>query len=297
MTSYTTTTRPAEAVSLQGWGVRHPLAAYFTLAYAGTWLLFLPIVLSARGLGLVPWQPPDAVSFVLFFGATYTGPLLAAMLMTAATEGRAGITRLLRRMVQWRVGWLPYLVILGYPLIFLAGLVPWVGAAPLSSLAARPALYLGVFLPNLLIGILLPGLGEETGWRGFALPRLQQQNGALLGSLILGALHAIWHLPGYLVADPMGSGVFDPNVFVGNSFAIVFSTLLWTWVFNRGRGSVLIAILVHSASNAAGALVPALVTNLPPDPWGTAKIMAGVALVVVLLTRGRLGYDKGAGEA
>src|SRR5262245_66137474 len=81
---------------------RHPLASFFVLAYAGTWLFELPYVLSEYGTGLLPtrspllpWTSPVSI---------FMGPFLAAFLVTGATEGRAGVRRLLRRFVLWRVG-------------------------------------------------------------------------------------------------------------------------------------------------------------------------------------------------
>jgi membrane protease YdiL (CAAX protease family) len=272
---------------------RHPLVAYFALAFAGTWALFFPVALSRRGLGVLPVAFPPAAVFVLYFLATYAGPFLSAFVVTAATDGKPGVRQLLRRMRQWRVGVRWYLVILaGYPLVFLVGLTPLLGTQPLAGLVQRWPLLLSVYLPNILIGLILPALGEETGWRGFALPRLEAQYGALGGSLILGSLHALWHLPAYLAPGFILSGPFDMTVFVANSLAILAATLIWTWVVNNAQASILIAMLVHATSNATSALIPKLLPALPDDPWGAFKILGGLALLIVVLTRGRLAYRR-----
>jgi membrane protease YdiL (CAAX protease family) len=271
---------------------RHPLAAYFALAFLGTWLFFAPIVLSRRGAGLLPFDLPDAAGLILFFLATYTGPLLAGFLVTGAAEGRPGVRRLARRIVQWRVGLGWYLLVLaGYPVVFLLGLRALAGVDGAGSLVAQWPLLATSYLPNILLGLLLPSLGEETGWRGFALPRLQWRYGPLWGSLILGALHGVWHLPAYFVPGAILPSAFDPTVFVANTLAIVASTIVWTWLFNHAGGSVLFAMLIHATSNATSALIPQLIPDIGGgNPWFVFQLMSIVALVLVVLTRGRLGY-------
>src|SRR5678815_2001893 len=91
---------------------RHPLLAYFVLAFVGTWVCFSPITLSQRGLGILPVELSDAVVFILYFLATYTGPFLAAFLVTRIVDGGAGVRALLRRLVQWRIGVQWYLILL-----------------------------------------------------------------------------------------------------------------------------------------------------------------------------------------
>jgi len=98
-----------------------------------------------------------------------------------------------------------------------------------------------------LVGILYGPLGEEFGWRGFALPRLQRQLGALLGSLVLGVIWSAWHLPLHLVPEL--------NWTVGNTPLIWFFLLgapwsiFFSWLYNNTEGSVLLAILLHASIN------------------------------------------------
>jgi membrane protease YdiL (CAAX protease family) len=281
---------PASAApaGVAGWMRRHPLSAYFILAFALAWVFTIPIVLSQRGLGWV--SLPDGLLLVLFLVATFSGPLPAALIMTRLTDGWAGVHRLLGRMVQWRAGLGWYLLVLaGTPLIFLAGASVYSGLAPWTALVANWPLLFSAYLPAALIGVIIPGLGEEPGWRGFALPRLQQRYGALAGSLILGALHALWHLPVYFVRGAIQDGPFDLTVFITNSLLIVAMTLVWTWLFNHAGQSVLFAMIVHGVNNAASGLIPQLVTQVS-DPWFGVKVGAVCALVLVIASRGRLGY-------
>src|SRR5207248_87259 len=136
------------------------------------------------------------------------------------------------------------------------------------------------YLPLIPVGLFYPGLGEEPGWRGFALPRLQLLYGPLVGSLVLGTLHAIWHLPAYLIPGAISDNGFDLGVFVGNSLAIISLTFLWTWLFNSARGSILFAMFVHAASNAVSGLLPRLAHVPDNDPFGGFKIALMVAVLV-----------------
>jgi membrane protease YdiL (CAAX protease family) len=161
---------------------RHQLVSFFVLAYAGTWLVELPYVLSTYGAGLLPYSSP-----VLPWTApvsVFMGPFLAAFVMTGATEGREGVGRLLRRFVLWRVGFRWYLfAFVGIPVIAVLSVVviPGVLGSFKGLGALAPLSLLGVFVYVLFLG---GALGEEPGWRGFALPRLQSLHGPLLGSLI-----------------------------------------------------------------------------------------------------------------
>jgi uncharacterized protein len=266
----------------------HPLTAYFILAFAGTWLVFSPAVF-ARGLGW--FSMPDVLAFALLMLATFTGPMTAALLVTGAVEGKTGIKAFLRRIIRFRVGVQWYLiVILGYPLVLLIALVPVMGVQAYAGWPSHLPAFFTAYLPAILVNLFMPALGEETGWRGFALPRLQRLHGPLLGSLILGGLHALWHLPAYLVPGFMQSGAFDPVYFIGNSGAIVAATILWTWLNNHANQSIFFAMLVHACSNASPAMVTQVVGKIHPDAWFGLILFGIIAVMVILLTRGRLSY-------
>jgi uncharacterized protein len=267
---------------------RHPLVSFFVLAYAGTWLTELPYVLSKDGAGILPFSSP-----LLIWTSPLTifmGPFLAAFVMTGAIEGREGVGRFLRRFVLWRVGFRWYLfAFFGIPVIAVLSVVviPGVLGSFKGLGALAPLSLLGVFVYVLFLG---GALGEEPGWRGFALPRLQSLHGPLLGTLILGPLWALWHLPLFLT--PWNElTTFNVVVFV---LATTCFAIMYTWVFNNTKGSVLMAILIHASFNASvtGILAPLFPAPILSD-YGLLPLLGGFgvfAVVLVALTRGRLGY-------
>jgi uncharacterized protein len=286
--------QPAPQGGLKGLLARHPLLSFFVLAYALTWLGWSPWFLSEDGIGLLPYDG-ESISDYLNTVALVVGPTLSAFIMTGVTEGKAGVRRLMHRIVLWRVGFGWYLfVLLGIPAIILVSTVAVPGALASFQAAAVPST---LFLYVVATPIFLFAGGpvfEEIGWRGFALPRLQRLHGPLIGSLILGILWALWHLPLFLIPSwdtPHGSPL-DVALFVIWAVAI---TVIFTWVFNNTKGSVLMVILAHGSINSAAAAVFGLFPA-PAVTGGILNFVIGfgvVALVVVALTRGHLGYRQG----
>ena len=275
---------------LKAFARRNPLTIYFILAFALMWVFVIPIMLSQRGLGII--SLPDTLIEIFLLVATFSGPLPAALIMTTLLDGREGRKKLLRSMFLWRVGLGWYLLLLvGYPLIFLTGLSFYSGAASWVALIQNWPLIFTFYLPAAAFGIIFPSLGEEPGWRGFALPRLQQQYGPLIGTLILAVLHGIWHLPVYFVPGTILEGPFDITAFAANTGLIIAMSMIWTWFFNNAGQSVFFARLVHGVSNAASGLIPQLQVDAPADPWFSFKTGAAFALLLILFTRGRLGYQ------
>lgn len=271
----------------------HPLISYFFLAYAGMWLLVAPLVMDTFEM----IQLSDGMSLLLFALSSLSGPALAAYLVTGVLEGKAGMGRLFRRTFQFRAGLQWYVVALFIFLsIWLAAYSFLYNGAPLAALAANPSLLLSTFLPSVLLGLLIPSIGEEPGWRGFALPRMQAAYGPVLATILLGTLHGVWHLPALFT--PL-LGPFTVDGFLVFVLTAAAGTFIYTWVFNNTRGSVWLAMVMHAASNAASQLVTALIPEdvvltgwmkLLADGWINVIVFGLVALGLVILTRGRLGY-------
>jgi membrane protease YdiL (CAAX protease family) len=205
---------------------RQPLLTFFVLAFALTW-------------AALPWN-----SFMA------GGPLLAALVVTAIADGRRGLREFGSRIVRWRVSWKWYAAAILIPL----GLALATGAANValgapgsvirnlqfSSLAA-------VFAARLILPVGAP-LGEEPGWRGFALPRLLEKRSPLAATLFLGVIVALWHVPLIWVA-----GENLPPIFIPTTVAVTF---FYSWLFLRSGGSVFLTILAHAVE---GTVAPQLI--------------------------------------
>jgi len=277
---------------------RHPLIAYFTLAYFLAWITWIPLILSEHGLQVIRLGLSyDGVGYLAGLG-TFTGPAVASLLVTAALSGRTGVIQLLSKLVRWRFG-------LQWNVIALFGLLPFalLGAiivdssdffASIGVNGGVIAAYLGYALT---LQLLKGPLGEEIGWRGFALPRLQQAKGPLVGTLILGILWSLWHVP-VMVFIPAWRGDTPVLVYLVVYTLIICSlSIIMTWLYNNTGGSVLVAILLHAQNNSSKRLFSAF---LPKELIGDSSgiylllLLAG-AILLIIVTRGRLSYKPDVG--
>ncbi len=205
-----------------------------------------------------------------------------------------------KSIVNWRVKPLWYLVVLGLPILLIGVAIfslSIIGIPiDLSILPGR----LPMYLPMLVLTALFQGGNEEPGWRGFALPRLEERYSPVAATLILGILWAFWHLP-ILLANPaetqhgMSLAALMPVVLI-TVVNIVSLAFMYTWVYNS-TGSVLLCILLHASANTANALlIPLPNSALQGDIYQmvllvTTGINLVVAIALAVITRGRLGYD------
>lgn len=215
---------------------RYPLVTFFLLAFTLTWVVWLP-----RAAGVQTGTVGQAWTYA---------PAIAALLAAALTGGRPALRDLGARLVRWRVGWRWYVVAILGPALFslvVAGVYVLVGGS--WEVAAPPTLRGDV--PLALVPLLLliltftDGLGEEPAWRGFALPRLLGRHNALVASLILGVLWGLWHLP---LVWTEGATMYQQPIWLF-FLDITAKSVLFSWVFLHTRGSVLLAMLLHGATN------------------------------------------------
>jgi membrane protease YdiL (CAAX protease family) len=242
---------------------RHPLVTYFVTAYVFTWLS-IPLLLVDLALGV--------------FGLLM--PAVAAILVVWLSEGKPGVRRLLHPLSLWRLHPLWYGVALGLPMLLS------IVTVALTGLAGRPVQLETSQLSPLVVVIFVMVVGEEIGWRGFALPRLLQRYSPVTASLLLGVLWACWHAPMFLIP---GTPMFDipvPAYFLW----VVALSFLFTWLYQRTQGSLLLATLFHGAVNALGVMNSAI--SLAEWRWWLAGVYLAVALTIVLLTHWMLGRQS-----
>ncbi len=250
---------------------RRPLLLFFVLANLLSWIAWAP--LAAAGLG---WTTNRFSPYLHLVGGL--GPLIAAVVVTGACDGRAGLARLLARClaVRGRLGWVAFAVA-APPLLFAVSAVAlrlaghghfaW---ADLGRSVEYPGLGRG---SSWAVNVVFFGFGEEVGWRGFALPRLQARRNALTAALLISAAWATWHLPLFAFAGGLSSmGVAGAS---GWLFSIVTGSILMTWLFNSSRGSVLAVALFHGVLDI---VMSSPLQGALPSLMGAIITMGGLAL-------------------
>ena len=272
---------------MKNWLRSYPLGGYIALAYAGSWILWLPALLGRKNLGLLPYELPAAASVVLNQLALFAGPFLASLVMARLTTGSLKIWT--ASLLRWRVPLVAYLLALvAIPAAVIAVPVILPGETAGGPELSGPALV----IVSLVMGVayLIGGpLQEEVGWRGFALPRLQERTLPLSAAVILGIVWGGWHLPQFLIAEWE-----TPHRDVGDLFAFlaftVAASIVLSWITNTARGSVLLAVLAHNAINWALSVWEKATGQKVTSLWPAVLGLAVLAVIAVAVTRGRLGY-------
>jgi membrane protease YdiL (CAAX protease family) len=209
---------------------RHRLVVFFVLAFALSWY---------------PWV--IALTRGLTSGPNPLGPLVAGIIVTALVFGRSGLREFFGRIVRARVGLKWYAVTFVMPiLICLVALAIALCFVDRSQANAFSVEKLRELPDRFLFTLIFVGLGEEPGWRGFALPQLQTKHSPIVASLILAPIWALWHLP--LIGNEFPLPIVMPFILsvFGGTFAL-------TWLFNRTNGNVLLPMLFHATINSVGA--------------------------------------------
>lgn len=258
---------------IPGWAAANPAILFVALALGFSWSLWVPMILSQQGL--LPFKVP--VNPLGSFGPA------AAALVTAWITGSPAPRAILRRLLAWRAGARWYAVSLFGPACL------WLAAAAVHSLATGsfPApqrldrWYL--VLPIAAVILVLGGpLGEEIGWRGFLLPHLQQRRSPLVASLIVGVVWFVWHVPVFWLEGAAQKG----SSMAGFALVVVAMSILFTWVYNRTQGSVLLAVLFHTGVNTVGVCGGVVAPSLDESAlfnglYGAALALAALAVLAV----------------
>jgi uncharacterized protein len=220
---------------------RWPLASFVALAYAVSWGWAFPFVavgdVIEKGVG---W--PTNFPALL-------GPAIAAFVVTAVVWGRARVRDLLARMARWRMPLRWWAATLS-PLAFLAvalAVAAAIGKLPHGSGFGRYSGFPAIGVVPVAVVAILITFGEETGWRGFALPLLQRRYGALAAALLVTPIWALWHLPYFFTVTTYRG--FAPVGYVGFVFSLACGSIVLTWLYNGTGGSILACAVWHGLYN------------------------------------------------
>lgn len=238
---------------------RHALVAFFVLAYVLSWGNY---ALSAT------W--PN-IPFLFPYG-----PLLAALIVASATCGSEGPKDILMRCLRWRVGLKWYIAALFLPVAIALAAVSLnvlFGASMPKAAQLGPWYSLFLLFPMAMIDA---PLGEEPGWRGYAMPRFSASRSPLKNTLILGVLLAGWHLPLALAEGAIAAPYL---------IATIASAVVTNWVYYNTHKSALLAILYHTSANTMGLYI--FPTSTGPELvrlfWLLAAVNCVVAVIVILM--------------
>lgn len=259
------------------------LLLYLIIAFGWSWLLWLPSVIISLNdnQSLMYWMYDVEMSVglgLVAIGGIFStfGPLVAAFVVARISEGREGVRSLWRRFWDLRLPGIWLLVSFLLPILLIA--IPRFIVVPMGyplwlGWASQPLMVLGWLLNNFTRS---GGLSEEFGWRGYALPQLQAKWNALASSLILGVIWAAWHIPLWFLAGSSQQGT-SFLLFLAN---LLLLSILYTWLVNSGRGSILVAVIFHAICNTVAQMFPEPTANL--FYW----IVLGLTVVLVLVIYG-----------
>lgn len=246
------------------------------LAIALTWSAWIPLAVTSKG-----WADLHASAYLHFVGGL--GPALAAIVMTMFYDGRAGLGVLWRRIITGPARWLSfallapaaaYLVAIGVASVF--GVEVSLGRTGASKeFGSIPTV--AYWLANLVFY----GYGEEIGWRGFALPRLQRGRSALAASMWLSLVWGLWHVPLFFFSA--GLGTMPPIGLIGWAASIVTGSVICTWLFNSTKGSVAVLALFHASLD--------IFIGSPTGGDVVANVMGAFVVIGALLIPRRLGRE------
>jgi len=247
----------------------------FPVLYLGwAYLFWLPVVASDASV----WTYPNVV--LLLIGGS--SPLLAGLVLLWINHGRAGFSDLGRRLLEpSRIGgrwWV--LIVLFYPLfnLVVAGVAFLTGvtAEPLAFISSDRLFDPGALVFLMAVALLFPAI-EEIGLRGYWFDQLQARWSALVSSLILGTVWALWHVPLVYMSGYYEGTTFQPELWWWLP-SIVLTAIIGTWIYNNTARSVLAVIAFHFLGNLTGETMGFAPELYPFVHIGTAIV--ALALVI-----------------
>lgn len=222
---------------------RASIGLFVVLAYGLSWAWLVPLALTGREVAAGSGWPTQVPA--LF------GPMVAAFVASSRWGGRAAVGDLVRRMLRTRVPsrWWVFAI---SPLLLLGVvlLVEGVSGHPLpqpGDFARFSGLPAGWGVLGVAGALLVMGLGEETGWRGYALPVLQGRYGALAATAVVAVMWIMWHAPMFVVVETYRS--FNVGILLGWCMDMYCGAVVLTWLYNRSGASVLVVAVWHAGYN------------------------------------------------
>ncbi|MEM4735534.1 MAG: type II CAAX endopeptidase family protein [Candidatus Thorarchaeota archaeon] len=252
---------------------------FVLLTYLFSWIFWIPMVLEHVG-----FLSPHPLSGFLNspFNPAPFGPLIISIVLSYGEGGTAGVRALLGRakiLDFSRIYLFPMLLLLPFfGLVSLSVGIAFGGLVPSYMWGGDPTdLIFWIPIAFVIILVLNGPLGEEFGWRGYALPRLQADFSALVSSIVLGVVWACWHMPLFFVFSEM----YYARPFWELLVSAVAVSVLMTWLFNSTGGSVATALLFHTSLNLSHSLTPVTQSDLASLTYMVLLVLAAVAVVLL----------------
>jgi membrane protease YdiL (CAAX protease family) len=256
---------------------KHPLIVFFLLAYGLTWMVQIPATIFPG------W--PELLTFLGAFG-----PVVAAFIVVGFITGKDGVQQLINPIKKWRVGIQWYFIVLFGPTLMMASsiylyrLLGRESGTPVSI--SMSSMVVEHFLALFIIFIYqaISVWGEEVGWRGFALPSLQIQFHPIPASVILGVLWGLWHLPLFWIEGSAQQSM-SVQFFV---LATVGYSIIYTWIYNGTRGSLLMMCLLHAANNTTVSYTMLFFKPIIEEPVFSLTVLGLFNLLVIVIAGPKL---------
>jgi uncharacterized protein len=220
----------------------HPLATFFIITFLLSWALWIPYVLDQ--LGVLPGHPLANLAALRLLGTL--GPALGAIITASLYGGKLSVKALLAQLKRWRVRWSWYIIAgLVFPVLLLLAaliytLLPGVRPLPFQQVTVSGIVATAVFL-------VISVLGEEIGWRGWALPHLQSKYTALVSSLLLGTIWTLWHLPFWTALGELTQ--FGAGYWLLSWAFITGGSIFITWMMNNTGNALPMVLVFHWTYN------------------------------------------------
>jgi membrane protease YdiL (CAAX protease family) len=268
---------------------RYPIASYFVLTFIISWggsIIFAGGQFLRKEI--MTFEEGRNMALIVL-----AGPFISGLLSTYLLEGRVGLRNLFSRMFKWRVGagWYGTALLI-FPILIL------------TVLLSLSTFYSSDFAPNFvafgIVGGLMAGFIEETGWMGYAFPKMKLKYGTIRATILLGLIHGVWHVAADVLGAYHTNGVYWlPRFVVMWMVAMVAMRVILVWIYTN-TGSLLLAQLTHASST--GFLIMLSPSTTPANEtfwWAIYAVVIWLAAAVVLVRYGKhlLGDPKGIQEA